>query len=162
MTILKLLKFPNDKLTKKSTNILNINDEIMHFVKNMINTMFYYNGIGIAAPQVNKNKNIIAINISDKHKQAIIIINPKIIYTKNNTIHKEGCLSFPNIFINVKRKKLIKIKFITITGQNRTINTNNLLSICIQHEMDHLNGITLYNKMSKLKKTLFLKKVKQK
>jgi len=156
--ILDILKFPHKNLLKKSDNVKKIDKNVIILIKNMIATMFHFNGIGIAAPQVNTNKNIIIINISKHNLQPLIIINPEIIYKKGMIISQEGCLSFPNIFIKIKRKKIITIKFLNIEGVTKILKVNNLLSICIQHEMDHLNGITLYNKMSKFKKHLLLKK----
>ncbi len=158
MTILKILKFPNKKLLQASTDIKNINKNIKELIKNMIKTMFFYKGIGIAAPQVGINKNIIIINICEKNQQSLVVINPKIIYKKQTTNKKEGCLSFPNIFIKTNRSKTIKIKFQDINEKFKTIKVNNLLSICIQHEIDHLFGITLYNKMSNFEKKIFTKK----
>ena len=158
MGILNILIFPDKRLLAKSKDVILINDDVRELINNMSNTMFYYNGLGISAPQVNIRKNIIIINISEKFLQPLIIINPKILYSSGSTVYKEGCLSFPNIFINVQRKIKIKVKFLTINGIEKTMYVDNLLSICLQHEIDHLNGITLYDKMSKLKKNLVLKK----
>ena len=158
MSIKKILKYPNLNLQIKSKNILSINNNIIHIIKDMIDTMYYYNGIGISAPQINILKNIIVVNVNEKYKQTLVIINPKIIYNKEKIVSSEGCLSFPGIFINIKRKKNIKIQFISIKNNNKIIKINNLLSICVQHEIDHLNGITLYNRMSNLKKNIYFKK----
>lgn len=157
MTILKVLKFPNENLFKKSDDVKNINKIV---IKNMIETLIHYNGLGIAAPQVNIHQNIIIINISKNYTQPLVMINPKIIYKSGTIISKEGCLSFPNIYINIRRNKIIKIKFQNIKGEYNILKANYLLSICIQHEIDHLNGITLYHKMSYLKRNIFLKKIK--
>ncbi len=157
MSILNILKFPNKLLFKKSNNVKNI-DSFRIIINNMIDTLFFNNGLGIAAPQVSVNKKIIIINISNNYKQPLIIINPQIIYQKGTIITKEGCLSFPNTYISVKRKKIIKIKFKNNNGETIILKADKLLSICIQHELDHLNGITLYNKMSQFKKSIFLKK----
>lgn len=158
MSIKKILKYPNLNLQIKSKNILFINNNIIQIIKDMIDTMYHYNGIGISAPQINILKNIIVININEKYKQTLVTINPKIIYNKENIISSEGCLSFPGIFINIKRKKNIKIQFISIKNNIKIIKIDNLLSICLQHEIDHLNGITLYNRMSNLKKNIYFKK----
>lgn len=159
MTLLKILKYPNISLKKKSENINIINTDIKTLALNMIETMLFHKGIGLAANQVNIQKNIIVLNINNYTKQ-IIIINPKIINKKDFLFDIEGCLSFPDIFIKVKRNKNIKLKFIDINGKKITLKANNLLSICIQHEIDHLNGITLYDKMSNLKKKMLEKYLK--
>jgi len=158
MTILNILIFPDNRLSIKSNNVTSITDNIHNLIKNMSDTMFYYNGLGISAPQVNVRQNIILVNISEKFLQPLVLINTKILFSKGFKIYKEGCLSFPNIFINVKRKSIIKLKFTNINGEKRIILIDNLLSICLQHEIDHINGITLYDKMSKIKKNLILKK----
>lgn len=156
MITLKVLKYPDINLKKKAENVKIIDTNIKKLAKNMIETMLYNNGIGLAATQVNVQKKIIVINITS-FIRPLIIINPKIIYKKGYSFELEGCLSFPNIFIKVKRNKIIKIKFIDINGKNNILTTDNLLSICLQHEIDHLNGITLYDKMSPLKKKLLEK-----
>lgn len=122
----------------------------------MIETMLYNNGIGLAAPQININKRIIVIAINEKIKP-LILINPTIINQKGTTVNTEGCLSFPEIFIKIKRNKIIKIMFLDLNGKKNLLIADNLLSVCIQHEIDHLNGITLYDKMSELKKKLMKK-----
>ena len=158
MTVLNILTFPDKRLSVKSHDVLSITDNIYKLINDMIESMFYYNGLGISAPQVNVRKNIIIVNVSEKFLQPLVIINPTILFSTGVKVYKEGCLSFPNIFINVKRKSKIKIKFTDINGKKRLIFIDNLISICIQHEIDHINGITLYDKMSKIKKHLFLKK----
>lgn len=158
MSVKNILQFPNINLEKISNYVFIIDENIIKTIIDMIDTMYYYNGIGISAPQINILKNIIIININVKLKQVLILINPKIVYFNNYILSNEGCLSFPGIFLNVKRYKKIKIIFKTLDGNIITIESNNLLSVCLQHEIDHLNGITLYNKMSNFKKNIYFKK----
>jgi peptide deformylase len=153
MTILNIIKYPDENLKIKSTSLTHINKNIMDIIKNMVETMFFFNGVGLSAPQINYHKRIIVID-SGKFISPLIIINPKIIYKKEYITTKEGCLSFPNIFINVTRFKIIKISYIDCQMKKRSLISDGLLSICIQHEIDHLNGITLYDKMSTLKRKL--------
>jgi peptide deformylase len=156
MEILEILKYPHINLKKKVEKINIINTNIINIANSMIETMIHNNGIGLAAPQVNINKQIIVISINEKIKP-LILINPIIILKKGTTINTEGCLSFPDIFVKVKRNKIIKITFIDLNGKKNLFLADNLLSVCIQHEIDHLNGITLYDKMSTLKKKLIYK-----
>lgn len=158
MTVLTILIFPNENLLKKSEKIKNIDTNLIKVINDMINTMFHHNGLGIAATQVNIQKEIIIINVNNTKRQALTLINPKIIYSNGKTAGKEGCLSFPNILVEVKRKKKIKITFNDIKNNKKIIKADNLLSICLQHEIDHLHGITLYDKISDIKKTIFLEK----
>lgn len=153
MTILEILKYPNENLKKKASDVELIDDKILDIISNMIETMIFYKGIGLAATQINIQKKIIVINI-DKQTSPLALINPKIINAKDTIIGQEGCLSFPNIFVKIKRKKIIKIAFINIKNKKNILLADHLLSICLQHEIDHLNGITLYDRMSPLKKKL--------
>lgn len=156
MAILNILKYPHINLKKKSEKITIINEKIKNIAYDMIETMLYNNGIGLAAPQINISKRIIVIAINEKIKP-LILINPTIINQKGNTVNTEGCLSFPEIFVKIKRNKIIKITFLDLNGKKNLLIADNLLSVCIQHEIDHLNGITLYDKMSELKKKLMRK-----
>ncbi|MDP2762962.1 MAG: peptide deformylase [Enterobacteriaceae bacterium] len=159
MTILNIIKFPNEKLSNKADLVKKINKETINEIKNMVETLFSHNGLGLAATQVNINKKIIVINMSMDKFIPLVIINPIIINYDYNVISStEGCLSFPNIFVKIKRRKSISIKFTDTKEKIQILYAESMLSICIQHELDHLNGITLYNKMSNLKKKLLLKK----
>lgn len=157
MSILKIIKYPNDILKKKTKDIIKIDDNVLITSKKMIETMFFYKGIGLAGPQIGLNESIFVLSVNNFNKQALILINPKIIFSKGITFYEEGCLSFPNFFINVKRKEIIKLKFLNLKGKKIFIKTDCLLSVCIQHEIDHLNGITLYDKISRFKKKIYFK-----
>lgn len=161
MSILNIIKFPNTYLNKKSKNIDTINDTIKKITDDLIETMFHYDALGIAATQVNIPKSLIIVNMSNNYtKQALTIINPKIIYKKYDSINEEGCLSFPNIFVKIKRHRDIFVSFFDINNKKHYLKCNRMLSICLQHEIDHLNGITIYDKVNNLKKKLILKNLK--
>lgn len=156
MTLQDILKYPSFNLKIKAEKVEKINKNILTITNDMIETMIHYKGIGLAATQINIHKRIIVININTKIKP-LTLINPIILNKKGSTTNIEGCLSFPDIFVKVKRNKIIKVSFIDLSGKENIIVTDNLLSVCIQHEIDHLNGITLYEKMSNLKKKLIKK-----
>lgn len=156
MTILNILKYPHINLKKKTEKIEIINEKIKNIAYDMIETMIYNNGIGLAAPQININKQLIVLTLNEKIKP-LILINPIIVNKKGTTINTEGCLSFPDIFVKIKRNKIIKVIFLDLNGKKNLLTADNLLSVCLQHEIDHLNGITLYDKMSALKKKLIKK-----
>lgn len=158
MSILNLLKFPNEILKKKTTDLVNIDDDLHVLAKDMIETMFFYKGIGLAAPQIGVSKSLFVLSLNNLNEQALFLINPKIVFYYGVSFYKEGCLSFPNFFIDVKRSSTIKIKFLNLNGDTIFLKTDGLLSICIQHEIDHLNGITLYDKISKFKKKIYFRK----
>ncbi|WP_367670632.1 peptide deformylase [Sodalis-like secondary symbiont of Drepanosiphum platanoidis] len=141
MSILNILHYPDKRLRNKSSLVKKIDNNIKKIINNMIHTMHANNGIGLAAPQINIHKQIIIINISKNNKKNLVLINPKIIKKTGNIGIIEGCLSFPGKEIFIYRSKYITVKAINFLGQSFKIKTNGLLSICIQHEIDHLMGI---------------------
>lgn len=154
MSILDLLIYPNKNLRKKTKKVKIFNKKIKKKIENMFNTMYFYNGIGLAATQVNINKSIIVIDITKKKNKKIVLINPHIIKKNGYLITKEGCLSIPKIFISIKRYKNISVNAKDQKGKSFKINAKGLLSVCIQHEIDHLNGklfIDYLNNNNKIK-----------
>ncbi len=149
MSILKVLIYPNKNLRKKAKLVKNFNKKLKINIFNMFETMYHYNGIGLASTQVNINKSIIVIDLNNKNKKKkLILINPKIIKKKGKIKSKEGCLSIPNYFLSIKRYKYINVEYLNINGKKNKLFSKNLLSICIQHEIDHINGklfIDYYN-----------------
>ncbi len=159
MSILKILKFPNSGLNIKASPVKNISKNIITLINNLIETMFYYNALGIAATQVASNDRIIIINISTNNFiQPLVLINPTILNKSNKIVSKEGCLSFPHFFIKIKRNKNIYFKFLNLNNNYVFIKSNLLFAICLQHEIDHINGITIYDKVSNIKKKIILRK----
>ncbi len=140
MSILKILTYPNKILRKKSKKIKKYNNKLKKNIKNMFNTMYKHNGIGLSGIQVNIKKSIVIIDILRKKNSKLIFINPKIIRKKKTIKSKEGCLSIPNKYLNIIRYKYLILKAYTIKGKKIFYYTKNLLSICIQHEIDHING----------------------
>lgn len=160
MTVLNILIFPNKELKKKANNIYFIDNKILKIISNLIDTMNYHKALGIAATQVSIKKKIIIINMSNTiFLQSLVIINPKILAVKDISINEEGCLSFPKIFLNIKRHKYILVKFLDINGLTHYLKIKNMISICFQHEIDHLNGITMYDKLDNKNKKYILKKI---
>ncbi|CEN32005.1 Peptide deformylase [Candidatus Westeberhardia cardiocondylae] len=140
MPLLKIIHHPDKRLRKIAKPVTKTNKKITKITNNMFETMYFHSGIGLAATQVNIQKQIIVIDISHNQTQKIVLINPKIL-TKNGEISmQEGCLSIPNKYGLVTRAKEIKICALNKYGKYFEIKTNNLLSICIQHEIDHLVG----------------------
>ena len=155
---------PDPILRKKSDDIENVNDQIRKLLDDMLETMYAAPGIGLAAVQVGVLKRIIVIDLSKEgeKKSPLFIVNPQIISKSNNLIsYEEGCLSIPNQFAEVKRPRSCKVNFLDYDGKKKEINADGLLATCIQHEIDHLNGILFIDHLSKLKKDLILKKTKK-
>ena len=145
MAILKIVQYGNESLRQKSKEISKISKKIKILAENMIDTMYANNGVGLAAPQVGENIRMFVIDVSldNEPYNPVVFINPKIIKKEGASHEKEGCLSFPNAFVDVRRYSYVKIKALDIHGKPFLIEAKDgsLLSRCIQHEFDHLEGI---------------------
>ncbi|OQY00472.1 MAG: peptide deformylase [Desulfobacteraceae bacterium 4572_130] len=172
MTILNILKYPEKSLGESSLIIKRINNEIKVLVDNMAETMVSSQGIGLAAPQVGINKRVIIYNpcvyksddnkIIEKAQEFKAIINPEIISSQGSVIsRKEACLSVPDYNSDVKRFEKITIKGLNIDEQKIQFNAEGIQAVIIQHEIDHLNGILFIDRISLLKRRLYIKKVKK-
>ncbi|QJC29103.1 peptide deformylase [Enterobacteriaceae endosymbiont of Plateumaris rustica] len=152
MSILKLLYFPNNKLRIIAKPVKRIDDKIKLLIDDMIQTMYIKKGIGLAATQIGTHKRIIVIDISNKQNNPLIFINPKlIIIDKTKISNEEGCLSIPLQKHFIFRYKTVKVQAKNLINKNFEIETSNLLSYCLQHEIDHLNGILFIDYLSNLK-----------
>ena len=153
---------PDPILRKKSESLEKVDDELRRLLDDMLETMYSAPGIGLAAVQVGILKRLIVIDISKEKdkKNPLFLINPEIISrSKNTSIHEEGCLSLPGHFAEIERPAECHIKYIDYNGKEKEIEANGLLSTCIQHEVDHLNGTLFIDYLSKLKKDMILKKL---
>ena len=160
MSLLDILIFPDPGLKTIAAPVQQIDDEIKQLVRDMLDTMHHAEGIGLAATQVNINKRIAVIDISENKKAPLCIINPVITQHNGKISWQEGCLSFPGIYTNVKRYETVTVEYQDLDNKPQTINATGLLSVCLQHEIDHLNGITFYERISTLRRTLLKKKLK--
>ena len=159
-----ILTIPDPILRKISEPVKKIDKETKKLMDDMLETMYEAPGIGLAAVQIGILKRVIVIDLSkkDEKKNPIFIVNPEIISkSKEMASYEEGCLSIPNQFAEVKRPNSCKLHFLDYEGNKCEINANGLLATCIQHEIDHLNGILFIDHLSKLKKDLILKKTKK-
>ena len=156
--ILEILKYPDKRLRTVAKPVMDVNSEIKKQVKDMFETMYDAPGIGLAATQVNFHQRLIVIDISDECNQPLCLINPEIIEKNGEIEWEEGCLSVPNYYESVKRANEIKVSALNELGQSVEIEANEMLAVCIQHEMDHLNGILFVDHLSKLKQKRLKKK----
>ena len=161
MTIKKIITEPNKILRQVSKPIFKVGDEERKLMDDMMDTMYDANGIGLAAIQIGVPKRIIVIDISkDGSKNPMFFANPVIKNKdKEKTTYEEGCLSVPNYFAEVDRPKRCEVEYLDYNGHNKILKANGLLATCIQHEMDHLEGILFIDYLSKLKKTMIVKKL---
>ena len=163
MTKLKILKYPHPFLKKnvESVKVKNINDDLRKIIKDMFEIMYINYGGGLAATQVGLNMRFFIMDSSESKNQKIVSINPEIIETKGNLIREEGCLSFPGISVKLKRAEWVKMKAVNEYGKEYTLSVDGYLARCIQHEYDHLNGITYFDHLSPLKRKIMEKKYKK-
>ena len=162
MTVQKILTEPDPILRKKSSPIANVDNDLRKMLKNMLETMYKAPGIGLAAIQVGILKRAVVIDVSkeDEKKNPLFLINPEIIYRSNETsIYEEGCLSLPGQYAEIERPSKCQVKYIDFDGKARELKAEGLLSTCIQHEIDHLDGVLFIDYLSKLKKTMIIKKL---
>ena len=162
MTIKKILTEPNKILRQISQPIDNVTKNEQMLMDDMLETMYDANGIGLAAIQVGVPKRIIVMDISkkDKQKNPMYFVNP-VIKNKNKefSTYEEGCLSVPNQFAEVDRPATCEIEYLDYYGEKKLLKANGLFATCIQHEMDHLEGILFIDYLSKLKKSMIIKKL---
>ncbi|MBK68263.1 MAG: peptide deformylase [Legionellales bacterium] len=159
MAILKVLHFPDERLRLKGVTIEEIDSEIASLAENMLETMYLEGGIGLAATQVNIQKRIVVIDLSENKDDPLILINPKISKLEGKEITQEGCLSVPEYFDNVERAKNIEYNYETLNKKTIVAKAEGLLAICIQHEIDHLDGKLFIDYLSPLKRNRLRKKI---
>ncbi len=163
MSIYKIYTYPEKILKRKAKEITDINGDLQGFIDNMYETMHVASGIGLAATQVGKEKALFVadVPIDDDKRRIIAVINPVIIESEGESAIEEGCLSVPNFRIKVKRAARIVIEGYDRNGKDLILEATDLLATVIQHEMDHLNGITLIDHASLLKRDAYLKYLKK-
>ena len=162
MALRKILTEPNKILREKSLLVDKVDLEIQKLMDDMLETMYAAPGIGLAAIQVGVAKKIIVLDLSPKEgpKNPMFFVNPEIIdKSKNNATYEEGCLSVPGQFAEIDRPEKCRFKYLDYFGQSKEILAEGMLATCIQHEMDHLEGILFIDYLSKLKKTMIVKKL---
>ena len=153
MALLKILHYPDPRLHTVAKPVDQVNDEIRQLAADMAETMYAAPGIGLAATQVDRHIRMILVDISETKDQLRVFINPKIVAKDGETEYEEGCLSVPGIYDRVTRAEHIRVQALDIHGYPFELEANGLLAICIQHEIDHLNGKVFVEYLSRLKQT---------
>ena len=162
MALRQILIEPNKILREKSLSVENVDKDIQILMDDMLETMYAAPGIGLAAIQVGIPKRVIVLDIKQKEgqKNPICLVNPEIIEkSKNNSTYEEGCLSVPGQFAEIDRPDKCHVKYLDYYGEKKEIKAEGMLATCIQHEMDHLEGILFIDYLSKLKKTMIIKRL---
>ena len=162
MTVKKLITVPDEILRKKSRQVEKIGKDEKNLIKDLFETMYHHKGIGLAAIQVGIPKRIIVLDVNQKDnlKKPLCFINPVVRnLSEERSKYEEGCLSIPNTFVEIERPKKCLVEYIDINGQKKNMECDDLLSTCIQHEINHLDGKLIIDFLSKLKKDLIIKKL---
>ena len=166
MAILPILCFPDPRLHKVAQPVAQVDERIQTLVKNMLETMYDAQGIGLAATQIDVHERVVVIDVSEERNEPLVLINPEITWASEETqLGEEGCLSVPGIYDGVERSTSVKVKALDENGVSREIAAEGMLAICMQHEMDHLLGKVFVEYLSPLKrnriKTKLVKAQKQ-
>ena len=152
MSILSILEFPDKRLRTKAAAVETVDDSIRKLVDDMLETMYEAKGVGLAATQVNVHKRVIVIDVSEDKDEPLYLINPEIIEKDGVEESEEGCLSVPGFYEKVTRAEHIKIRALDKEGQSYEMEAKDLLAVCIQHEIDHLDGKLFVDYLSPLKR----------
>ena len=161
MAMLDILHHPDSRLRKKAAQVNNVDASIRRLVDDMFETMYANQGIGLAATQVNIQKRIITIDISEHKDQKLCLINPEITFKEGQSEHEEGCLSVPDYYDKVIRAERIRFRALDQQGDSYEMEADGLLAICVQHEIDHLDGKLFVDYLSTLKQQRVRKKMEK-
>lgn len=161
MAILDILQYPDERLHTVAQPVAQVDERIQQLVKDMAETMYAAPGIGLAATQVNVHEQVVVIDLSETKDQLQVFINARITERDGDTVYEEGCLSVPGIFDKVHRSETITVEALNEKGESFTLHADGLLAICIQHELDHLNGKVFVEHLSRLKQDRIKTKLKK-
>ena len=151
MALLPILRFPDPRLKKIAVPVVEIDDSVRRLIADMAETMYEAPGIGLAATQVDVHRRVIVIDISETRDQLLVVINPELIASEGEQVGEEGCLSVPGIYDKVERAERVVVRYLDLVGSVQTIEAEGLLAVCLQHEMDHLQGKVFVEHLSPLK-----------
>jgi len=161
MALLNILHFPDDRLRTKAKPVEKVTDKHRTLISNMLETMYDAPGIGLAATQVNVHERILVIDISEEKNEPIVLINPELLEKEGDQEFDEGCLSVPGIYETLHRAEKVRVKALNQKGESFEMDAHGLLAVCIQHEMDHLEGKLFVDYLSQLKKQRIRKKLEK-
>jgi peptide deformylase len=161
LTILTILEFPDERLRKVAAEVKTVDSTIRKLVDDMLETMYHEKGVGLAATQVNVHQRVIVMDVSENKDQPLCLINPELIEKHGTKEREEGCLSVPNFFEKITRVERIKVKALDRNGETFEFEATDLLAVCVQHEMDHLQGKLFVDYISSLKRQRIKKKLEK-
>ncbi|WP_199508739.1 MULTISPECIES: peptide deformylase [unclassified Psychrobacter] len=162
MALLPILSYPDPRLRTIAEPVKDVNDEIRVLIDDMFETMYDAQGIGLAATQVDRHIQLIVMDLSEDKNEPMVFINPKVTpLIEDKKPYEEGCLSVPDVYDKVERPTKVRIEALDADGQKIDKEVEGLLAVCIQHEMDHLNGVIFVDYLSRLKQTRARDKVRK-
>jgi peptide deformylase len=164
MAIRPIIIAPDPVLKAKAKPVENIDGGIVRLMDDMLETMYKAPGIGLAAPQIGILQRVIVVDVAEKDEepQPFAMANPEILWQSDETsVHNEGCLSLPDHYADVTRPKQVRLRYIDRDGEVRELDADNLLATCVQHEIDHLNGVLFIDRISLLKRNMILRKLQK-
>ena len=164
MAIIPILKYGDPLLLERSLPVEKVDEEVRRLIDDMVETMYASEGIGLSAPQVGELKRIIAVDISagEHPEELIVLINPDIKTEEGSVITEEGCLSFPDLTLEIERPRYVRVRGLSPEGKELELEAEGLLACALSHEIDHLNGVLIINRASPLKRDLMVRKIRKK
>lgn len=161
MARLTILEYPDPRLRTKAVPVTEVNDATRALIDDMVETMYAANGIGLAATQVNVHQRLLVIDVSEQRNEPRVFINPEIIARDGEEVMEEGCLSVPGFYESVQRAQHVNVRALDRNGTPFELKADDLLAVCIQHEIDHLDGKLFVDYLSDLKRTRIRKKLEK-
>jgi peptide deformylase len=163
VAVLEILKYPHPLLKKRCEKVDRIDGEVKKLIRDMTETMYQANGIGLAACQVGVSRRVIVVDVSpiDPEKEFFAMVNPEVISEEGEIEHEEGCLSVPDCLEKLKRKEKVLVRGFSPAGKEIEISAEGILAIAIQHEIDHVNGVLILDRISRLKREIYRNKLKK-
>ena len=161
MSVLSIIEFPDSRLRTRAEPVQRFDAGLKQLVADMLETMYDANGVGLSGTQVNVHQRVLVADMSDDRKQPLALINAQILERTGSQVYQEGCLSFPGLYADVTRALAIKVKAQDLDGNPIIVDAEGPLAVCIQHEMDHLDGKVFVDYLSSLKRALLLKRLEK-
>ncbi|MGC8503749.1 MAG: peptide deformylase [Acidithiobacillus sp.] len=159
MALLKIVEFPDPQLTLLAQPVVHVDKDLRRLADDMAETMYDAPGIGLAAPQVAAARRLIVVDVSENRNELMTLINPEILASSGEEEMKEGCLSVPGVLETVRRAERVTVRAQTLQGSTVELEADGLLAVCLQHEIDHLNGTIFVDHLSRLKQNMIRRKL---
>ncbi len=163
MAVLEIVSYPHLALTRRAEEVEKVDGEIRKLIGDMVDTMYAKGGVGLAAPQVGVSKRVIVVDVRlyDPSSTLISLVNPEVVSEEGEVIHEEGCLSVPECSGEIHRRTWIKVRGMNEKGREIEVEGEGMLAIALQHEIDHLNGTLILDRMSRIKRDLYKKRLRK-